>query len=124
MPFIAIGGAATSAQPSDRRGMPRQDDGRSRRRTRKLPPELAVWSAAVLGAEPVKGLTANAAEFPHLAAPAPLVLTVDEDGWYRLTITDRSTGTSGTGYVRRQWARERVLEQLGVSRSPVVIRRR
>jgi hypothetical protein len=37
-------------------------------------------------------------EFPDLAVAPPFVLTVDEEGWYRLTVVDPTThnATSAT----------------------------
>jgi hypothetical protein len=52
------------------------------------------------------------------------MLTIDEAGWYRLTVTDRLTGATETSYVHREWAREQTLAQLGVSRAPIDLRRR
>jgi hypothetical protein len=51
------------------------------------------------------------------------VLTVDEEGWYRLTVVDRVTLNATTGYVRRAWARDRTLVLLGVDRSGFDLRR-
>jgi hypothetical protein len=104
--------------------MTSHDQPRRTGRTRTLPPEFVAWSAAVLGGHPVAELTAHVSEFPDLTVPSPLVLTTDEDGWYRLTLVDKLTGSSHTGYLRRRWARDRVIEQLGVSRSPIILRRR
>jgi hypothetical protein len=101
-----------------------KDHPSARRRTRTLPPEFVTWSAAVTGAPPASGITAHQSEFPDLRVPAPLTLTIDEVGWYRLTVTDRLTGATETGDVRREWARERALTQLGVSRAPLDLRRR
>jgi hypothetical protein len=101
-----------------------KDHPSARRRTRTLPPEFVTFSSAVTGAPPASGITAHQSEFPDLRIPAPLVLTIDEAGWYRLTVTDRLTGATETGYVRREWAREQGLAQFGVSRAPIDLRRR
>jgi hypothetical protein len=97
---------------------------RRRRRTQTLPPELVTFMDAVHDGQPVQGLTARACDFPELAVPAPLSLTADEHGWYRITVVDRHTGTPSSGYVRHAWARDRTLDALGVSRSGFDLRRR
>jgi hypothetical protein len=95
-----------------------------RRRTRTIPPELVTFMVAVHGDQPTTGLTASVSEFPDLAAPQPLALTVDEHGWYRLTVVDPLTHKATSGFVRRAWARERTLDALGVNRSGFDLRRR
>jgi hypothetical protein len=79
---------------------------------------------AVHDGQPTGGATASVSEFPDLTVPAPLVLTIDEHGWYRVTVLDRGTRQETSGYVRRAWAEERTLALLGVSKSGFDIRRR
>jgi hypothetical protein len=88
-----------------------------------MPPEVTTFVAATLGDRPIDGATASQAEFPDLTAPARLALTVDELGWYRLTVVDAVTGDAATGYVRRTWARDRTLDLLGINRSGFDLRR-
>jgi len=66
----------------------------------------------------------KACDFPALAVPPPLTLTIDERGWYRMTVVDPATRMATSGYVRRTWARERTLDLLGVDRSGFDLRRR
>lgn len=97
---------------------------RRRRRTRTMPPEFVTFMDAVHGDRPIAGVTAIMSEFPDLSVAPPLALTVDGHGWYRLTVIDPLTLNATTGYVRRSWARERLLNALSVSRSGFDLRRR
>jgi hypothetical protein len=95
-----------------------------RRRTQTLPPALVTFLDAVYGDHPISGVTASVSEFPDLAVAPPLVLTIDEEGWYRLTAVDPVQGNATSGYVRRTWAKDRTLDLLGVNRSGFDLRRR
>jgi hypothetical protein len=89
-----------------------------------MPPEFVTFMDAVHDGQPPAGVTANVSEFPDLTVPAPLVLTIDEHGWYRVTVVDRETRQETSGYVRRAWAEERTLALLGVSKSGFTLRSR
>jgi hypothetical protein len=54
----------------------------------------------------------------------PLLLTIDEQGWYRLTAVDPVQRNATSGYVRRTWAKARALDLLGVNRSGFSLQRR
>jgi hypothetical protein len=97
---------------------------RKRRRTQTLPPALVTFLDAVHGDHPLPGATASVSDFPDLAVAPPLALTVDEEGWYRLTAVDPVQGHATSGYVRRTWAKDRTLELLGVNRSGFNLQRR
>jgi hypothetical protein len=97
---------------------------RKRRRTQTLPPELVAFMDAVHGDHPIAGITASVSDFPDLSVAPPLVLTTDEQGWYRLTVVDPVQRNATTGYVRRTWAKARIIDLLGVNRSGFDLRRR
>jgi hypothetical protein len=98
---------------------------RKRRRTQTLPPALVTFLDAVHGDRPISGITASVSDFPDLSVTPPLTLTIDEQGWYRLTVVDPVHHNATSGYVRRTWAKARVLDLLGgVNRSGFDLRRR
>jgi hypothetical protein len=85
--------------------------------TQDLAQEVVVFSAATTGwfdegRWPRRATHAHASEFPHLTAPTPLRLRLDEEGFYEMVLTYYGTGTEGepdacaVGHVRRQWALE------------------
>jgi hypothetical protein len=97
---------------------------RKRRRTQTLPPALVTFLDAVHSEHPISGVTAGVSDFPDLSVAPPLALTIDEEGWYRLTVVDPITHSATSGYVRRTWARDKTLALLGVNRSGFDLRRR
>jgi hypothetical protein len=125
VPCSAGGHVATTARVGRKRvSMAKRTPQRTRRRTQTLPPELVTFMDAIHEGRPSRGKTASWSEFPDLGVAPPLVLTVDDEGWHRLTVVDPTTHNATSGYVRRTWAQDRTLDALGVSRSGFDLRRR
>jgi hypothetical protein len=79
----------------------------ARHRTLTLPPDLATFAAMVVlpGSAEV---AAHVRRFPGLTLKAPLELDVDDRGWYRAVFHHPRTGERHVGYLRAEWAADRL----------------
>jgi hypothetical protein len=91
--------------------------------TADLPAEVEAYGEATRGMHPYARGRAHVSGFAQLEVESPLVLTVDDNGWYLISLADPETGEQLTNFVRSDWARDRELEGLGISLARVVLDR-